>query len=194
MDILNWIYLKTHKLLKNSIQDPQDLVILGSKVGIEKRGDVYQSYAVPYSVFAGAIADGGCFTPDISTDSANSIKSPIGHYTKIGNLVTLHIQFTIIYDPIVQGDTVEIILPQNLKPEASVNSVYIGELSCPDVNVVYAAPAAGDSYFSDYKIKMNDPKKLAILISPGSDDHPFRDGPAITYYVHVTYPLNPSIC
>ena len=194
MDILNWIYLKTHKLLKDSVQDPQDLVILGSKVGIEKRGDVCQSYAVPYSAFAGSIAEGGCFTPDITTDSANTIESPIGHYTKIGNLVTLHIQFTIIYDPVVQGDTVEIILPQNLKPEASVTSVYIGELSCPDVNVVAPTPSVGASYFSDYRIKMNNSEVMTILIGIGTDDHPFRGGAAIKYYAHVTYPLNPSIC
>lgn len=194
MDILNWIYLKKHKLIKDSVQDSKDLVILGSNVGIEKRGDIYQSYAVPYSAFAASVAEGGCFTPDISTDSVNVIADVIGHYSKIGNLVTLHIKFDVVYDPVIVGDNIVIILPTNLIPTSVSSLTTIGEIDCPSVNVLYGAPAAGLTYFTEYSVKMNDPENIRVLISPGSDDHPFRDSPSITYFINVTYPLNPSIC
>jgi hypothetical protein len=55
MDIINWIYLIKKKLVKTSVQEPdKDLIALGSEVQYAKRGDKYQTYAVP---FGSAVAD-----------------------------------------------------------------------------------------------------------------------------------------
>jgi hypothetical protein len=53
MDILNWVYLLKNKLVKTTVQDPtQDLVILGNNVSYVKRGDKYQSYGMTVEDFA----------------------------------------------------------------------------------------------------------------------------------------------
>ncbi len=52
MDILNWVYLLKNKLVKTTVQDPkQDLVILGNNVSYVKRGDKYQSYGMTVKDF-----------------------------------------------------------------------------------------------------------------------------------------------
>lgn len=52
MDILNWVYLLKNKLVKTTVQDPtQDLVILGGNVTYAKRGDKYQSYGMTVEDF-----------------------------------------------------------------------------------------------------------------------------------------------
>lgn len=56
MDILNWVYLLKNKLVKTTVQDPtQDLVILGNNVSYAKRGDKYQSYGMTVEDFAASI-------------------------------------------------------------------------------------------------------------------------------------------
>lgn len=56
MDILNWVYLLKNKLVKTTVQDPtQDLVILGGNVTFAKRGDKYQSYGMTVEDFAASI-------------------------------------------------------------------------------------------------------------------------------------------
>jgi len=56
MDILNWVYLLKNKLVKTTVQDPtQDLVILGNNVSYAKRGDKYQSYSMTVEDFAASI-------------------------------------------------------------------------------------------------------------------------------------------
>ena len=55
MDILNWIYLVKSKLIKTQLQSSDDLVILGSNQGYEKRGDKYLSYGMKASDFAQAL-------------------------------------------------------------------------------------------------------------------------------------------
>ena len=57
MDILNWVYLLKNKLVKTTVQDPtQDLVILGGNVTYAKRGDKYQSYGMTVEDFAAYVA------------------------------------------------------------------------------------------------------------------------------------------
>lgn len=55
MDILNWLYLVKKKFTRTSVENPDtDLIALGANVGYIKRGDKYQTYAVP---FGSAIAE-----------------------------------------------------------------------------------------------------------------------------------------
>jgi hypothetical protein len=53
MDILNWVYLLKNKLVKKTVQNPeQDLLVIGNKVSWVKRGDKYQSYGMTVQDFA----------------------------------------------------------------------------------------------------------------------------------------------
>jgi len=55
MDILNWLHIKRQALIRTVLDSPQDLVVLGADVSFQKRGDKYQSYAMPSTDFALAI-------------------------------------------------------------------------------------------------------------------------------------------
>ena len=53
MDIINWVYLLKSKLIKRTVQNPeQDLLVIGNKVSYAKRGDKYQSYGMTVQDFA----------------------------------------------------------------------------------------------------------------------------------------------
>jgi hypothetical protein len=56
MDILNWLYIKKQQLIRTTIDSPQDLVVLGADVSFQKRGDKYQSYAIPAEDFLAPVA------------------------------------------------------------------------------------------------------------------------------------------
>jgi hypothetical protein len=58
MDILNWLYLAKNKFVRTSIDNPKDLMIFGAKVGTNKRGDVYQNYAMEINDFAATLPAG----------------------------------------------------------------------------------------------------------------------------------------
>lgn len=51
MDILNWIYLVKKKLVKDTVQDPKDLMVFGNNSSYAKRGDKYQSYGMTVDDF-----------------------------------------------------------------------------------------------------------------------------------------------
>lgn len=57
MDIVNWIYLKKAELIKDQLNKPSDLILLGADVGFDNRGDKYLSYAMTTADFVAAIAD-----------------------------------------------------------------------------------------------------------------------------------------
>lgn len=58
MDILNWLYLAKNKFVRASIDNPKDLMIFGAKVGANKRGDIYQNYAMEITDFAATLPAG----------------------------------------------------------------------------------------------------------------------------------------
>jgi hypothetical protein len=58
MDILNWLYLAKNKFVRTSIDNPKDLMIFGAKVGSNKRGDIYQNYAMEITDFAATLPAG----------------------------------------------------------------------------------------------------------------------------------------
>jgi len=69
MDILNWLHIKKQQLIRTNLDSPQDLVVLGADVSFQKRGDKYQSYAMPSTDFALAIGVNPQFIS--TTDGAN---------------------------------------------------------------------------------------------------------------------------
>jgi hypothetical protein len=68
MDILNWLHIKKQNLIRTTLDSPQDLLVLGADVSFQKRGDKYQSYAMPTQDFieAGLIANTAHYELDIT--------------------------------------------------------------------------------------------------------------------------------
>jgi hypothetical protein len=60
MDIVNWDYLKNKGLLvRNALESPEDLVLVAANTTYKKRGDLFQTYAVPASALGGGGGGGG---------------------------------------------------------------------------------------------------------------------------------------
>lgn len=82
MDILNWLHIKKQNLIRTTLDSPQDLLVLGADVSFQKRGDKYQSYAMPAKDFieAATIANTAHYELDITvtnTVTVNTIRGII---------------------------------------------------------------------------------------------------------------------
>lgn len=53
MDIVNWSALQTNLLIRESLSNSDDLILVGANASWNKRGDKYQTYAVPASALVG---------------------------------------------------------------------------------------------------------------------------------------------
>lgn len=81
MDILNWIFLRKEELIRTKANDPDtDLIALGADVGFNKRGDKYQTYAMPLkdAVQSGLVANTAYYTVDLSVTSVVDVTTPKG--------------------------------------------------------------------------------------------------------------------
>jgi len=81
MDILNWIYLKTSELIRTKANNADtDLIAVGADVTFAKRGDSYQTYAMPLKdlVQAGCEANTGFYELDIATSVVVTVDKPRG--------------------------------------------------------------------------------------------------------------------
>jgi len=70
MDILNWLYLRTNKLIRTTPNNAQtDLVALGADATFVKRGDQYLTYAMTLADLynAGNTTNTGYYTIDLNT-------------------------------------------------------------------------------------------------------------------------------
>lgn len=70
MDILNWLYLRTNKLIRTTPNNAQtDLVALGADATFVKRGDQYLTYAMTLADLsnAGDVANTGYYTIDLNS-------------------------------------------------------------------------------------------------------------------------------
>lgn len=69
MDIVNWDALKKELLIRNTVESPNDLVLVSANTTYKKRGDLFQTYAVP----ASALMSGGGGSITLQTNGiANS--------------------------------------------------------------------------------------------------------------------------
>jgi hypothetical protein len=77
MDILNWLGIKKQNLIRTTLDSPQDLLVLGADVSFQKRGDKYQSYAMPTKDFiqAGLIANTAHYELDIAATSVVTVNT-----------------------------------------------------------------------------------------------------------------------
>jgi hypothetical protein len=87
MDILNWLYLAKNKLVRSTVSSTKDLLVLGSKVGVSKRGDLYQTYGIPSEDFISSVITNVAFNP-LFTDAGGLLAgvTSTGSYTLIGNI------------------------------------------------------------------------------------------------------------
>jgi len=76
MDILNWLYLAKNKFVRTSIDNPSDLMIFGAKVGFNKRGDLYQNYAMEINDFAATLPAGPTGPQGVAGDTGPA--GPVG--------------------------------------------------------------------------------------------------------------------
>lgn len=58
MDILNWLRIKKENLIRTTLDSPKDLLVFGADVSFQKRGDKYQSYAMPAEDFLAMVPPG----------------------------------------------------------------------------------------------------------------------------------------
>ena len=86
MDILNWLHIKRQALIRTVLDSPQDLVILGADVSFQKRGDKYQSYAMPAKDFieAGLVANTAHYELDLANGQSVTVNTPRGIIDVLG--------------------------------------------------------------------------------------------------------------
>jgi hypothetical protein len=161
MDILNWIYLRTNRLIRTTVNNPKDLVVLGADVTFVKRGDKYQTYAMTVSDLFN------------STDVANT-----GYYS-----IDLNTVVTPVVDVTTKKGVIEIIMrTPEIDPQpafASAVSLYINnaamDFTDPDAiymqHSVYYSPTLFDSFI---------PYVIATGATPtGSEFAIFNANPAL---------------
>ena len=121
MDIVNWLYLKNAELIRDNIDNPEDLVLLGADVSFDKRGDKYLTYAVPVSLLTGGGGGGGI------TDADNGLHLGIPTTAYLGGtlLETTTIDVTDLYQLNIIGT--------NNQPKGAV--VYIENSSVDGGNI-----------------------------------------------------------
>lgn len=95
MDILNWLRIKKQNLIRTTLDSPKDLVVLGADVSYQKRGDKYQSYAMPAEDFGLAIgvnpqfistANGTAVTGTTTATKSTSVLIP-ANTVKVGDVL-----------------------------------------------------------------------------------------------------------
>lgn len=89
MDILNWLYLAKNKFVRTTLDSTKDLMIFGAKVGANKRGDIYQNYAMsaedflaqakPYKVYSALLTQNGT-NPPVVTILENTLGANVDWY------------------------------------------------------------------------------------------------------------------
>jgi len=135
MDILNWLSLKRQQLIKTKPNNAKtDLVVLGAEVPFTKRGDGYQSYAMP---LADAVAAGA--------EENNTYDTLI--YTDFPYIITPSMikGSTIINDPnFGKLVTYKIVGAVDLQGSNPIDSIYLGTIEM-----------LSGFYFGEYKITGN---------------------------------------
>lgn len=88
MDILNWLYLAKNKFVRTTIDNPKDLMIFGAKVGFDKRGDLYQNYAMSVEDFAASLPSALPYQSTVGVISQKTTNPPAfdtaNHYNGLG--------------------------------------------------------------------------------------------------------------
>lgn len=86
MDILNWLRIKKENLIRTTLDSPQDLLVFGADVSYQKRGDKYQSYAMPAEDFFLAARPYKAYVALLTQSGTNAPVATVLENT-IGNIV-----------------------------------------------------------------------------------------------------------
>lgn len=87
MDILNWIYLKTSNLIRTKANNADtDLIAVGADVTFGRKGDSYQTYAMPIKdlVEAGCEANTVHYELNVTATNIVTVTTPRGIIDIIG--------------------------------------------------------------------------------------------------------------
>jgi len=85
MDILNWLHIKKQQLIRTTLDSPQDLLVLGADVSYQKRGDKYQSYAIPAEDFLASTSRPYKVYTALLTQSGGDVISYIENFSTLGS-------------------------------------------------------------------------------------------------------------
>ena len=111
MDILNWLHIKKQQLIRTTLDSPKDLVVLGADVSFQKRGDKYQSYAMPAEDFLAMVP---APTPAYKVYTALLTQSGVDDSLAIDSgLLTIGVTY-MINNPSVESDFTNVGAPNNL--------------------------------------------------------------------------------
>lgn len=81
MDILNWLYLRKEQLIRTTANNPEtDLIAVGADATFAKRGDKYQTYAMPIKDLsvAGDVANTGSYILDLGDTNIVTVTTQKG--------------------------------------------------------------------------------------------------------------------
>lgn len=87
MDILNWLFIKREKLIRTTANNADtDLIAVGANVGFQKRGDEYQTYAMPIKDLsvAGDVANTGSYELDLAVTNVVTVTTQKGIIDIVG--------------------------------------------------------------------------------------------------------------
>jgi hypothetical protein len=92
MDIVNWSALQNNLLVRDTLNSPDDLVLIGANATWNKRGDKFQTYAVPVSALVGGSGAVGIQRNGVLVSAAATILNFVGASSVSGDpLVTVTI-------------------------------------------------------------------------------------------------------
>ena len=135
MDILNWLYLRTNKLIRTTANSPKDLVALGADVTFAKRDDQYQTYAMTLADLANAgdVANTGYYSIDL-----NTVISPVVDVTTTKGVIEIIMNTGIVNPLPAFGSAIPFTIANADMDFSNPDNVYIQ-------HSVYYNPAINDS-------------------------------------------------
>jgi hypothetical protein len=136
MDILNWIYLRTNRLIKTTVNNPKDLVVLGADVTFVKRGDKYQTYAMTVSDLFNStdVTNTGYYSIDL-----NTVVVPIVDVTTKKGVIEIIMRSPAVYPQPAFEQPIPLFVNNAAMDFTNPDAIYMQ-------HSVYYSPAMGDSF------------------------------------------------
>jgi hypothetical protein len=134
MDILNWLYLAKNKFVRTTIDNPKDLMIFGAKVGFDKRGDLYQNYAMSVEDFANSLG-GGLEGESYILVKGNS-DDPTVNGAELKAAYDVALASTPYGNPRGQGNEFSVIIGPGTYDMRAYNATYGWELTGDYINMI----------------------------------------------------------
>lgn len=136
MDILNWLYLRTNKLIRTTANSPKDLVALGADATFAKRDDKYLTYAMSIADLANAgdVANTGYYSIDM-----NTVVTPIVDVTTKKGVIEIIMKSPAFYPQPAFGEPIPLYVNNAAMDFSNPDAIYMQ-------HSVYYSPVFGDSF------------------------------------------------